>query len=117
LFSATSTVTTPRFLRLHLRIDLVQGDLGEQARGRHLVAEFHEPGDDAAVARSAPVDLLAHERLILAIGGCSGLEQPVSGDRDRIVLRNTLQVGPVAFSVALKVTPQTQRVHLDEGQA
>ncbi|HEY5182243.1 MAG TPA: hypothetical protein VIJ07_21135, partial [Dermatophilaceae bacterium] len=33
LFSAASTVTTPRLLRLHLRIDLVQGNLGEQARG------------------------------------------------------------------------------------
>src|SRR5664280_2107561 len=73
-----------------------------------------------AVARSAPVDLLAHGRLhplILAIGECSGLEQPVPVDRDRIVLRNTLQVGPVAFSLALKVTPQTQRVHLDKGRA
>jgi hypothetical protein len=70
-----------------------------------------------AVARSAPVDLLAHGRLILAIGECSGSEQPVPVDRDQIVLRNTWQVGPAAFSVALKVTPQTQRVHLDEGRA
>src|SRR5674476_145010 len=67
-----------------------------------------------------PASLLAHGRLhplIPAIGECSGLEQPVPVDRDRIVLRNTLQVGPVAFSLPLKVTPQTQRVHLDEGRA
>ena len=73
-----------------------------------------------AVARSAPVDLLAHGRLhplIPAICECSGFEQPVPVDRDRIVLRNTMQVGPAAFSVALKVTPQTQRVHLDKGRA
>jgi hypothetical protein len=73
-----------------------------------------------ALARSAPVDLLAHGRLhplIPAIGECSGSEQPVPVDRDQIVLRNTWQVGPAAFSVALKVTPQTQRVHLDEGRA
>ena len=70
-----------------------------------------------ALARSGSVDLPAHGPLILAIGECFGLEQPVPGDRDRILFRNTGHVGPVALRLALKVTPQTQRVHLDEAQA
>jgi hypothetical protein len=33
------------------------------------------------------------------------------------VLRNTAQVGPAALRLGLEVSPQTQRVHLDEGRA
>src|SRR5450756_706246 len=56
-------------------------------------------------------------RLILAIVECSGRDQLIPVDRDRIMLRNTLELGPVALRIALEVTPQTQGVHLDERRA
>src|SRR5665647_3592999 len=56
-------------------------------------------------------------RLILAIVEYSGLEQlvPVSGDR--VMLRDGRELGPIALGIALKVAPETQRVHLDERRA
>src|SRR5674476_1679517 len=55
-------------------------------------------------------------RLILAIVECSVREQLIPVDRDRIMLRNALELGPVALRVPFKVAPQTQRVHFDESR-